>query len=618
MKYTYIFLCIIGFFPNAIQAQVLSVVSGSGFNVKSGTVISADGLDIIPSTDFNITSSLFHSSATTNTTTIPHINRTYQFTPTTAAFSGVLQLNYQDVEVNSLSENNLKLVYHTGTTWVIDSNSASNALSNVVSTTLNSKTLNEVTLGIEILQTYYLDADGDGYGNPTISQNSSIQLPGYVLNNTDCDDSAATTHPGAIDICYDGIDNDCNGVIDNVGQPGGCIPIVSSLTASSCGAVVSGLNATISCTYSNGAQGFRFRVTKVDMNTNAPLSAPIIVDRSVANFSLSSVLSVAYNSKYQIEVSVKYNNVYQPFYSDPCYVTTINPVATIGPHCGTTLSSLGQWVYSNVVPQIGAYKFRVTQLNNLGATVATPQEFVSGQARFNMNQFVGVLYNTIYRVEVSLRNTDLVYLPYNVSCSITTPAYPTAQVRDAQCNGYLVTNNNAFIYADLVNGANTYRFRVFLVNANALVYDYSYDTAFNRFNLNNFPGLVAGTTYTVEVAVRVNGQTAFGPYNKQCTIITPGLARIITSDMVLEVSNVFDVLAFPNPFASNFKLNVTTNSDAILQVKIYDMLGKIIEKRTVTTDEIQTLEVGANYPSGVYNVIVSQGDVTKTLRVIKR
>lgn len=398
----------------------------------------------------------------------------------------------------------------------------------------------------------------------------------------------------------------------------GC-PVTPSLTLASCGVVVSGLNATISSTYVNGAQGFRFRVTKVDMNTNAPIGNPMVIDRSVANFSLSSVLAVSYNSKYKVEVAVKLSNVFQPYYGTPCYVTISNPVASIGAQCGSTLSLMNQWINSNIVASVGAYKFRVTQLDNLGATVGTAQEFVSGQARFNMTQFVGALYNTNYRVEVSLRNSDLTYLPYNAPCTITTPNYPTAQVRDNQCNDFVVANNTQFIYADIVNGASAYRFRVYLLDTSSTVlYDYAFDSNINRFTLNNFPGLVAGTTYSVQVAVKMAGQAVFGPFNKECTIVTPGSARLVTSKIDLEVINVFEALAYPNPFASNFKLEVKTNNEAEIAVSVYDMLGKLVEQRKVSASDIQTLEVGTNYPSGVYNVIVSQGETTKTLRVIKR
>ncbi|MES2515719.1 MAG: MopE-related protein [Bacteroidota bacterium] len=65
--------------------------------------------------------------------------------------------------------------------------------------------------------TYYKDADLDTYGNPAISQNSSTGAPvGYVLDNTDCNDSDPNSNPGEIDICNN-MDDNCNGWIDEGG-----------------------------------------------------------------------------------------------------------------------------------------------------------------------------------------------------------------------------------------------------------------------------------------------------------------------------------------------------------------------------------------------------------------
>ncbi|MBK9016532.1 MAG: hypothetical protein IPM82_22020 [Saprospiraceae bacterium] len=63
---------------------------------------------------------------------------------------------------------------------------------------------------------YYLDSDGDGFGNAAISLSScQASAPtNYVANNTDCDDLVAAINPDAAEIC-DGIDNDCSGQADD-------------------------------------------------------------------------------------------------------------------------------------------------------------------------------------------------------------------------------------------------------------------------------------------------------------------------------------------------------------------------------------------------------------------
>ena len=63
---------------------------------------------------------------------------------------------------------------------------------------------------------WFRDADGDGYGNPNVSQYTCNPPPGWVLQAGDCDDAHAAAHPGGVETC-DGLDNNCNGLVDEDG-----------------------------------------------------------------------------------------------------------------------------------------------------------------------------------------------------------------------------------------------------------------------------------------------------------------------------------------------------------------------------------------------------------------
>lgn len=63
---------------------------------------------------------------------------------------------------------------------------------------------------------YYEDTDGDGYGTPNSKFPSCAPEPpsGFVANHLDCNDTDASIHPDAAEICDD-LDNDCNGLFDD-------------------------------------------------------------------------------------------------------------------------------------------------------------------------------------------------------------------------------------------------------------------------------------------------------------------------------------------------------------------------------------------------------------------
>ncbi|NOY92805.1 MAG: hypothetical protein GXP55_16570 [Deltaproteobacteria bacterium] len=65
-----------------------------------------------------------------------------------------------------------------------------------------------------VTTTYHPDSDLDGFGDADETADACEAPAGFVEDATDCDDADADVHPGATEVC-DGVDNDCNAMIDD-------------------------------------------------------------------------------------------------------------------------------------------------------------------------------------------------------------------------------------------------------------------------------------------------------------------------------------------------------------------------------------------------------------------
>lgn len=88
----------------------------------------------------------------------------------------------------------------------------------------------------------------------------------------------------------------------------------------------------------------------------------------------------------------------------------------------------------------------------------------------------------------------------------------------------------------------------------------------------------------------------------------------ITSEV--SVAEEFSVLAYPNPSDTVFTIDVVSSiKEKSTEVLVYDMTGRLIEQRQIQSD---TVQLGSNYATGVYNVFVKQDANVKILRLIKK
>jgi hypothetical protein len=62
---------------------------------------------------------------------------------------------------------------------------------------------------------WYPDDDGDGYGVTDDPKNDCVAPSGYIAVGGDCDDKSSSTHPGATELCANGVDDDCDTDVDD-------------------------------------------------------------------------------------------------------------------------------------------------------------------------------------------------------------------------------------------------------------------------------------------------------------------------------------------------------------------------------------------------------------------
>lgn len=448
----------------------------------------------------------------------------------------------------------------------------------------------------------YVDQDGDKYSNgfPTTAICYGTTVPiGYsaVYIGTDCMDTNIEVNPNATEVPGNSIDDNCDGVVDE-------ITTTSFLIATSCGITVPTLSTSLFAQTITGAQGYRFEVTN---GSDVGIFETNINRFNLLNLSPGVTFSSA-NTLNTVRVAVKTGGYWRA-YGLPCIVNTPavpNSTSVNSPVCGSFLRDIWDSIFCYQIPGANGYRFRVKKGGVLVGTVdKTVNSFTMVDLGIN-----NIIFATSYTIDVLLKLNG-VWLPdteYGTSCVIVTPPTPGVSKISIPSCGSSTNSVWQSIFAVPITGGQGYKF----VFDNGIRYR-EYITSSSSMSIHNIPGgPMVGTTYTIRVDILYNN--SYVPGRETCTLIVLPTATRLTN----KVLSVFEVKSSPNPFSNNFILDINTTSEELVDIKSYDMFGRTIETRQVNVKDIVNLELGQNYTSGVYNIVISQGESTKTLRVIKR
>lgn len=367
---------------------------------------------------------------------------------------------------------------------------------------------------------------------------------------------------------------------------------------------------------------YRFSITNVTTGVTAP-------DVIQVSNQVTIPLSIhTYYSTFSIKVSAVINDIVLPFLGNT--ITVNGPgapkITLTAASCEARLTSLASIISADIALNPTSYTFRIRYNNSS----ANPVYYYSTSAtRFmGANSFGGypLQYGSSYKVAVQYKYIHAVtHLEtesgYGPECTIYTPSIPLIGLVNPAC-GSTLASMNTIIAADAGAYAKSYQFRIRRADDTGITPTYYYTIpANNRFlSLNLFQGITMAynTAYyiSVEYAIQERSSLVWSGFGPECRFTTPsggGFAAKASTQ-----NEEFSVKTYPNPFADSFSIDLKTSSPSDINIKVFDMIGRLIEQRSATADEVASATIGAEYPTGVYNVIISQEDKVKTLRVVKR
>ncbi len=376
---------------------------------------------------------------------------------------------------------------------------------------------------------------------------------------------------------------------------------LTQIQASQCGASLASMTTYIYASSVSGATAYRFRFTE-GANVQTYTSATRAMN-------VTMLASHKANTMYSVEVAAQLNGTWGA-YGSACNVTTPSvPTKIQSSQCGTTLPKVDKLIYADAVNLATAYRFRITN----GASVQTIDRSTNS---FYLTQLASYAYGTTYSIDVAVQYGGI-WQPYGTACNIATPvaATVTTALASTSC-GITVSANAQILEADKVVGATQYEF---LVENVGLSYSQSVVNNTFTFNLAQLTGIGTSTTYTVKVRTKVND--TWSPYGAVCNVTSSGSGLRPGSESATEAtlaSSAFEAVAFPNPFSNGFGVSIKTSSDELISVTVYDMSGKVLDVKTVSANDLNTLRMGEGYAAGIYQVKVVQGIETKTLKIVKQ
>lgn len=356
-------------------------------------------------------------------------------------------------------------------------------------------------------------------GGQTNAAITGLSVGTYSVTATDADGCTATTTiplstPGAIEPNSNGTDGGCSNGIASVAPTGGSAPYTYMWSTGATTASLSGMAPAI------------YTVTITDNNSCVATASIGVVD------------------------------------GNPTVPTTQLRVEDQG----IELTDLSHYIYTENVPNVERYQFRVVNLNtNLVTEVFSPSTQHTA-AWVLVGQIPNVQLGADYSVQARAKVGGN-WGCYGAAHTVSTPEnVPATQLTPAHCSSTLTALNN-YIYWGAVGGAQRYGLEITGPNGfSVTAFSASNAPTGTFFSLGTVPGIQYNTTYNVRIRTKVGG--VWHHYGPICTVTTPTVQptpSIAPSFCGTTVSSMSQYISFSSvPGAQRYQHEYRTASGTLV------------------------------------------------------
>jgi hypothetical protein len=519
------------------------------------------------------------------------------------------------------------------------------------------------------VNTYYNDADGDGFGAGLGTVTCSVLAAPYVTNNTDCNDASASVNTAATELCTNAIDDNCNGTVnENCGSELGLgespatavsvwttfFPTCSAQTHTLSGFAASSSSQSICLTGEDKWHSFVATSEAVSIVVGSTANDILLELQSNAGVLLATENAVAglggevlnfsgltAGQVYKVGVR-NYNSAL----GIGSYTICVKMLKRGGCDTGTSAtwsSTLNLCKIFKATWAGSGVQYRFTFVGTSGIALGNTYVKTQSSDYLTLSTVVptlplGCTYNvsvtTIYSLTNAAGGIELIEVPALAECSITMEQEAATSLRSTdRCTAGPRFRGAIVASLPWVCGVTNWKWEFTELNAagNAVGIPIVYyrGAASNYCNLALVTALQYGKTYAVRTApVFSYGEGAFGPVQNMCIIGSAGMvlegasemAQNSTRDML--VTNEANMSLYPNPtHGTDVNINLSGITSENVQIRIVDAMGKQVWSSRYAVNGVLNTNITFERPlaNGLYFVeAIFNGEVqTQRLMVQK-